>query len=80
MATNKLKVKSQRYLRVQIGLLIFDYVFNYKQNKSYCSCILPQRKAQERHVLEVADCPLSPVVAVPPVLTPPSSTEKPANP
>ncbi|XP_019734132.1 G1/S-specific cyclin-E2 isoform X2 [Hippocampus comes] len=37
------------------------------------------RKAQERHVLEVADCPLSPVVAVPPVLTPPSSTEKPAN-
>ncbi|XP_051920873.1 G1/S-specific cyclin-E2 [Hippocampus zosterae] len=37
------------------------------------------RKAQERHVLEVADCPLSPVVGVAPVLTPPSSTEKPAN-
>ncbi|XP_057690540.1 G1/S-specific cyclin-E2 isoform X2 [Corythoichthys intestinalis] len=37
------------------------------------------RKAQERQTQDSADCPLSPVVAVATVLTPPNSTEKPAN-
>ncbi|KAM9805322.1 G1/S-specific cyclin-E2 isoform X3 [Syngnathus typhle] len=37
------------------------------------------RKAQERHTQDVSNCPLSPVVAMATVLTPPSSTEKPTN-
>ncbi|XP_077454137.1 G1/S-specific cyclin-E2 [Stigmatopora argus] len=37
------------------------------------------RKAQERQTPDAADCPLSPVVPVSTVLTPPSSAEKTAN-
>ncbi|XP_061631503.1 G1/S-specific cyclin-E2 isoform X1 [Phyllopteryx taeniolatus] len=37
------------------------------------------RKTQERQTTDADDCPLSPMVAVAPVLTPPSSTEKPPN-